>query len=127
MKWMCYITNPLNMEKIKKKQNVVITAEESFEDIVPIKWNNENEEPETLECIAKMCNLVQKGMKESRLTEEIIEKSIPKQVTHEASIYSCYTCPRCKNVINERVEFCGKVVNAQVEYCNFCGQHLKWE
>lgn len=57
---------------------------------------------------------------------ECVEKQIPKKVTHEASLYSCCTCPDCKNVIDEFTEFAGKTARVTVQYCKFCGQALDW-
>lgn len=55
-----------------------------------------------------------------------VEKTIPQKVTHEATLYRCCTCPRCKNVVDEFAEFLGKKVRVQLKYCNFCGQALDW-
>lgn len=71
-----------------------------------------------------------KQSEEDRLTVynaiELFEKQIPKKVTHEATLYRCYTCPDCKNVIDEFTEFAGKTARVTVQYCKFCGQALDW-
>lgn len=55
-------------------------------------------------------------------------KRTPTMVTHEASIYTCNTCPSCKNVVDEFTEFVpGQKIRVQCQWCKFCGQALKWE
>ena len=57
-----------------------------------------------------------------------IRKRTPTMVTHEASIYSCHTCPSCRNVVDESEEFVpGQKIRVQPQWCKFCGQSLKWE
>ena len=34
-----------------------------------------------------------------------LEKQIPKKITHEATLQRCATCPTCKNVLDEFIEF----------------------
>ena len=60
------------------------------------------------------------------LIKEALEKQIPKKVTHEATLYRCYTCPACENVIDEFTDFTGKKYRVTVQYCKFCGQALDW-
>lgn len=55
------------------------------------------------------------------------DKEIPKQVTHEATIYDALTCPRCKNVVSKREKWGSSNVRIMYQYCPFCGQHLKEE
>ena len=57
---------------------------------------------------------------------QALEKQIPQKVTHEATIYSCCTCPNCKNVVDEFTEYCGKKVRVTYAYCRYCGQALDW-
>lgn len=56
-----------------------------------------------------------------------LEKQVPQKPTHEASLPQCFTCPTCKNVIDEFTEFAGKRVRVTVQHCKFCGQALDWE
>ena len=57
-----------------------------------------------------------------------LEKQIPKKVTHEATLYRCTTCPTCKNVIDEFIEFIPgqPKIRVQTIHCKFCGQALDW-
>lgn len=56
-----------------------------------------------------------------------LEKRVPKKITHEATLYRCCTCPSCKNVVDEFIEFRGKRTLVQVSNCKYCGQALLWE
>ena len=69
------------------------------------------------------------GMKEMfRVAAAALRKRTPTMVTHEASIYSCHTCPSCKNVVDETTEFVqGQKIRVQGQWCKFCGQALKWD
>lgn len=58
--------------------------------------------------------------------KELVDKETPRKVTHQATIYSCCTCPNCLNVIDEFEEFHGQRVRVTFDYCIFCGQHLDW-
>lgn len=55
-----------------------------------------------------------------------VKKTIPQKVTHEATLYKCCTCPNCKNVVDEFVDFLGGKVRVLVKHCKFCGQALDW-
>ena len=57
---------------------------------------------------------------------EVLERHIPKELTHEATLYKCCTCPTCKNVVNEFVDFKGQRVRVTYAHCRFCGQALDW-
>ena len=63
-----------------------------------------------------------------RLTYKAIEKQIPKKITHEATLQICATCPTCKNVLDEFMEFVPGQPKIRVtsSYCHFCGQALDW-
>lgn len=61
------------------------------------------------------------------IKDYINEKEVPKEVTHEATLYRCLTCPSCKNVVSKHEDWDGKKVVILHEYCPFCGQHLKGE
>ena len=58
--------------------------------------------------------------------KEALEKQIPKKLTHEATLYRCFTCPTCKNVIDEFTDFTGERYRVTVQYCKFCGHALDW-
>jgi len=51
---------------------------------------------------------------------------LPEKITHEATLAVCPTCPRCKNVVGEKVKLFGKITIAIPNYCHFCGQRIKW-
>ena len=57
-----------------------------------------------------------------------LEKQIPKEPTHEATLYKCLTCPNCKNVIDEFMEFVPEQPKIRVKnpHCKYCGQALDW-
>jgi hypothetical protein len=55
-----------------------------------------------------------------------LEKQIPKKLTHEATLYKCFTCPNCKNVVDEFIDFRGEKTRVITPYCKFCGQNLDW-
>ena len=57
-----------------------------------------------------------------------LEKQIPKKPTHEATLFRCTTCPNCKNVIDEFVEFIPgqPKIKIKTAHCKFCGQALDW-
>lgn len=57
-----------------------------------------------------------------------LNKQIKKKVTHEATLQKCATCPTCKNVIDEFMEFVPGQPKIRVtsSYCHFCGQALDW-
>ena len=63
-------------------------------------------------------NLLYKNRKKyAELAIDALEKQIAKEVTHEATIQKCHTCPNCKNVL-DRFD--------KTLYCCFCGQNLDW-
>lgn len=65
--------------------------------------------------------------KEIDLIQELVDKETPRKVTHQATIYSCFTCPNCLNVVDKFEEdYLGKRVRIIYDYCIFCGQHLDW-
>ena len=55
-----------------------------------------------------------------------LEKQMPKKITHEASLYECCTCPKCKNVVDKFERFGDSMVRVKYNYCHFCGQALDW-
>ena len=55
-----------------------------------------------------------------------LEMQIPKKVTHEATLYKCCTCPNCKNVVDEFIEFMGNRCRVTPTYCKYCSQALDW-
>ena len=57
-----------------------------------------------------------------------LEKQIPKKITHEATLQRCATCPTCKNVLDEFIEFIPDQPKIRVTFthCHFCGQALDW-
>lgn len=57
---------------------------------------------------------VQKFEKACKTACKIMEKQLPKKVTHEATLAKYCTCPSCGNVIDK------------YDYCHFCGQALDW-
>ena len=59
---------------------------------------------------------------------EALEKQIPKKITHEATLQRCATCPTCKNVLDEFIEFIPGQPKIRVTFahCYFCGQALDW-
>ena len=60
--------------------------------------------------------------------KEALEKQIPKKITHEATLQRCATCPTCKNVLDEFIEFIPGQPKIRVTFahCHFCGQALDW-
>lgn len=56
---------------------------------------------------------------------DAVSKQEEQEVTHESSIYSKYTCPRCKNVIEEWIQIKCHQHLVIPNYCKFCGQKLK--
>ena len=64
----------------------------------------------------------------SKMIDAAIEKQIPKKPTHEATLYKCFTCPTCKNVIDEFIEFVPDQPKIRVTtlHCKYCGQALDW-
>lgn len=50
-----------------------------------------------------------------------------KKPTHEASLYISFTCPSCKNVVDESTTLNGKKCRILVDHCKYCGQKLDWE
>lgn len=63
-----------------------------------------------------------------KLIIEALEKQIPKKITHEATLKRCATCPTCKNVLDEFIEFIPGQPKTRVTFthCHFCGQALDW-
>lgn len=63
-----------------------------------------------------------------KLIIEALEKQIPKKITHEATLQRCATCPTCKNVLDEFIEFIPGQPKIRVTFtnCHFCGQALDW-
>lgn len=56
-----------------------------------------------------------------------LEKQEGKKPKHEATIYKCFTCPTCKNVIDNFEEFVpGQKTRILYEHCHFCGQRIDW-
>jgi ssDNA-binding Zn-finger/Zn-ribbon topoisomerase 1 len=56
-------------------------------------------------------------------------KDTAMKVTHEASIYECLTCPKCKNVVSRKENwhvFIGEIVIIP-NYCPYCGQKLEMD
>lgn len=69
-----------------------------------------------------------RDMEANKMAIDALRKRTPTMVTHDASIYSCHTCPSCKNVVDEFTEFVpGQKTRVQPQWCKFCGQALKWE
>ncbi len=63
-----------------------------------------------------------------KIAADALKKRTPTMVTHEATKYACYTCPSCKNVVDETTEFIpGQKIRVQQQWCKYCGQALKWE
>lgn len=61
-----------------------------------------------------------------KLCRQALEKQIPKQVTHEATLYKCCTCPSCKNVVDKFEKWGESTVRITYSHCHFCGQALDW-
>lgn len=61
-----------------------------------------------------------------RLALSALEKQTPKKPTHEATLYKCFTCPSCKNVIDEFETIGNEKCRVLVPHCRFCGQSLNW-
>ena len=55
-----------------------------------------------------------------------LRKQIPTKVTHEATLYRCCTCPNCKNVVDEFIDFQGAKTRVTSKFCKYCGQALDW-
>lgn len=55
-----------------------------------------------------------------------LKRTLPKKITHEATLYKCPTCPSCGNVVGRMSDLFGKKTLVQVQHCEFCGQHLDW-
>lgn len=56
-----------------------------------------------------------------------LERQIATKITHEATLSRCCTCPNCKNVVDEFIDFQGKKTRVTTIHCKFCGQALDWE
>lgn len=54
------------------------------------------------------------------------EKENPMKPTHEASKFSDYTCPRCKNVVDRKEKWEDRRVRILPKYCEICGQKIDW-
>ena len=65
-------------------------------------------------------------LEHEKMVLDALEKQMPKTVTHEATFYRCYTCPTCKNVVDEFEKWGKNTVRITYEYCHFCGQRLDW-
>lgn len=55
-----------------------------------------------------------------------LRKQIPTKVTHEATLYRCCTCPNCKNVVDDFIDFHNQKTRVTPSYCKYCGQALDW-
>lgn len=55
-----------------------------------------------------------------------LRKQIPTKVTHEATLYKCCTCPNCKNVVDDFIDFQDQKTRVTPSYCKYCGQALDW-
>ena len=58
--------------------------------------------------------------------ERELQYRIPKKVTHNATLYSCCTCPSCGNVVDETEKWGDRAVRIMHKYCVYCGQALDW-
>lgn len=75
-----------------------------------------------------MKNVPQDILEAHKMAIFALEKQEGKKPTHEASIYKCFTCPTCKNVIDHFEEFVpGKKTRILYKHCHFCGQRILWE
>ena len=63
-----------------------------------------------------------------KIAVKAIEKQIPKKPTHEATLYKCLTCPNCKRIIDEFMEFIPDQpkIRVRMHNCKYCGQALDW-
>jgi hypothetical protein len=61
-------------------------------------------------------------VKAFQIAQRAILKTIPRKVTHEATLHRLCTCPCCKNVVEEQIG--GQRI--MIMYCHFCGQKLDW-
>lgn len=68
------------------------------------------------------------GLQAMQTCKSALKKQIPKKPTHEATLYRCLTCPTCKNVIDEFMEFVPEHPKIRVKtlHCKYCGQALDW-
>lgn len=90
----------------------------------------------TNDYIERLIDIIPKSEKQEKSKREnldfalsiksAIEKQIPKKITHEATLQRCATCPTCKNVLDEFIDFKGQRVRITVQHCKFCGQALEW-
>ena len=66
------------------------------------------------------------GLEALKIAVLALEKQVPKKPTHEATLYKCFTCPSCKNVVDEFEAIGSEKHRVLVPHCRFCGQALDW-
>ena len=66
------------------------------------------------------------GLEALKIAVLALEKQVPKKPTHEATIYKRFTCPSCKNVVDEFETIGSEKHRVLVPHCRFCGQALDW-
>lgn len=87
----------------------------------------ENEAIETLISIRRVSGYSKKREEALDMAISALERQEGKKPAHEASIYKCFTCPTCKNVIDHFEEFVpGQKTRILYKYCHFCGQRIDW-
>ena len=66
------------------------------------------------------------GLEALKIAALALGKQVPKKPTHEATFYKCFTCPSCKNVVDEFETIGNEKHRVLVPHCRFCGQALDW-
>jgi hypothetical protein len=72
-------------------------------------------------------NLIKRQQAEIERLRNQLKLLKAKKPTHEASLYRSFTCPSCKNVVDESTTLNGKKCRILVDHCKYCGQKLDWE
>lgn len=105
-----------------------MTAEEAYAELISIRKNREDGYLTHLSYGGKADEQEEYTIKAYSVALNALEKQIPKKIMHEATLQRCATCPTCKNVLDEFIEFIPGQPKIRVTfaYCYFCGQALDW-
>lgn len=97
-------------------QKIVVTMNDNLENAIVDKIIQE----------AKQEGITDLLILNKQAVMEALRKQIPQKVTHEATLYRCCTCPKCKNVVDKFEQFGETKVRVTYKHCHFCGQALEW-
>ena len=105
-----------------------MTAQEAYAELISIRKNREDGYLTHLSYGGKADEQEEYTIKAYNVAINALEKQIPKKITHEATLRRCATCPTCKNVLDEFIEFIPGQPKIRVTFarCHFCGQALDW-